>query len=271
MSRMTMRGRPLDGLRFAITLFTVIPVRTNRVIPADGVTGADRVDRETARWAMALAPVIGLIVGGAAALVLLVGGWLGFGSLVSAALAVAAMAAVTRGLHLDGLADLADGLGSGRPAGEALAIMKKSDIGAFGVITLVLTLVIQVAAVAEAPVTGVIVAAVAGRLAVTWACRERVPAARPDGLGHLVAGTIRPRVAVAATAGVVGFAALIGLAAGGPRAALIMSAAAVVGLAVALVVLEHVIRRLGGVTGDVLGALVEIATMTTLLLTIPVD
>jgi cobalamin synthase len=53
---------------------------------------------------------------------------------------VAAGALLTRGLHLDGLADLADGLGSGRPAGDALSIMKRSDIGPFGVVGVVLAL-----------------------------------------------------------------------------------------------------------------------------------
>ncbi|MGK5554842.1 adenosylcobinamide-GDP ribazoletransferase [Actinomadura kijaniata] len=100
---------------------------------------------------MLLAPATGLLVGGAAALVLLAGGAAGLSPLLGAALAVAASAALTRALHLDGLADLADGLGSGKPAAEALAIMKRSDIGPFGVVTLLLALVIQVAALASAP------------------------------------------------------------------------------------------------------------------------
>ncbi|MEV4008814.1 adenosylcobinamide-GDP ribazoletransferase [Actinomadura sp. NPDC049753] len=127
------------GLRLAVTLLTVVPL------------GTGRVDRDAARSAMLLAPVAGLIPGGAAALVLLAGGPLGLSHLLAAALAVAASAAVTRALHLDGLADLADGLGSGRPAAEALAIMKRSDIGPFGVVTLLLTLLVQVAALASAP------------------------------------------------------------------------------------------------------------------------
>jgi adenosylcobinamide-GDP ribazoletransferase len=244
------------GLRLAVSLLTVIPVRTD---------GTDRVDRETAGWAMVLAPATGLIVGGAAAAVLGVGGWLGLGALPSAALAVAVMAAVTRGLHLDGLADLADGLGSGRPAGAALAIMKRSDIGPFGVITLVLTLVIQVTALAECPAAGVIVAAIAGRLALTWACRETVPAARPDGLGHLVAGTVRPAAAVASAAGVAVLAAAAGVVSAGRPGALLMAGAVAAGLAIAMIVLRHAVRRLGGITGDVLGALVELATTTALL------
>jgi adenosylcobinamide-GDP ribazoletransferase len=256
-----MTGSAAGGLRLAVSLLTVAPVRVGRL---------DRVDRETVGWAMVLAPATGLIVGGGGAVVLAAGEWLGLGSLVSAALAVAAMAALTRGLHLDGLADVADGLGSGRPAAAALAIMKKSDIGPFGVITLVLTLVIQVAAVAEAPAAGVIVAAVAGRLAVTWACREAVPAARPDGLGHLVASTVRPSAAIAAVAAVIVLAAAAGFVSGGRPWVVLMPGAVLAGLAAAMVVLRHAVRRLGGVTGDVLGALVEIAT-TAALVTMALD
>lgn len=243
------------GLRLAVSLLTVVPVR------------AGRVDRESARWAMTLAPVAGLLVGAVAAFVLVVAGWLGFGSLLASALAVGAMALLTRGLHLDGLADLADGLGSGKPATEALAIMKKSDIGPFGVITLVLTLAIQVAAIAEAPVAGVVVAAMTGRIAVTWACRSGVRAARPDGLGALVAGTVRTFDAIIAGVVIAVAGSLVALTGpgGGVYDAALGAVAVLVGLAAALALLRHAIRRLGGITGDVLGALVETAATAALL------
>ncbi|NKZ06393.1 adenosylcobinamide-GDP ribazoletransferase, partial [Actinomadura latina] len=167
----------IEGLRLAVTLLTAVPA------------GTARVDRGTARAAMLLAPATGLITGGGAALVLLAAGPLGLPALPAAVLAVAATAALTRALHLDGLADLADGLGSGRPAAEALTIMKRSDIGPFGVVTLLLALLVQVAALASAPhpAVAVLVAAAAGRLALPWACRTAVPSARPGGLGALVA------------------------------------------------------------------------------------
>ncbi|HEY7485995.1 MAG TPA: adenosylcobinamide-GDP ribazoletransferase [Streptosporangiaceae bacterium] len=252
-------GPARAGLRLSVTLLTVVPLRTGRA------------DRETARWAMTLAPVAGLIPGAAAAVVLVAGGRLRFGSLVSAALAVAAMAAITRGLHLDGLADVADGLGGGRRPAEALAIMKRSDIGPFGVIALALTLLIQVAALAEVHFVAAIVAAVTGRLAVTWACREGVRAARTEGLGALVAGTVRTRDAVFATAAVVAASTLAGLAVwwlddADWRLAVLLPLAVAAGLAVATGALRYVVRRLGGVTGDVLGALVELAVTTALLI-----
>jgi adenosylcobinamide-GDP ribazoletransferase len=252
-------GRAGDGLRLAVTLLTVIPVRTERT---DRV---DRVDRAAAAWAMTFAPLVGVIVGGVAALVLYAGGEIGFGSLLSAALAVGAMAALTRGLHLDGLADVADGLGGGRRAADALAIMKKSDIGPFGVIALALTLLIQVAAMTELPPVAIVVAAVTGRLAVTWACRSGVPAARPDGLGALVAGTVRVAQAAYATGAVLVASVLAGLAVGGVRLAVLWPIAVVAGLVVAAAALRIAVRRLGGITGDVLGALVELGATVALL------
>jgi adenosylcobinamide-GDP ribazoletransferase len=252
------RSRAGDGLRLAVTLLTVVPVRTERS------DRTDRVDRESAGWAMIFAPAAGLIVGGAAALVLYGGGLLGFGSLLSATLAVAVMAALTRGLHLDGLADLADGLGGGRTPADALAIMRKSDIGPFGVITLAVALLVQVAALAEVPAVAAVLAAVAGRLAVTWACRPGVPAARADGLGALVAGTVPAVPAAYATAAVVAAAAGAGFAVGGARLAVLWPIAVAAGLVVAAAVLRTAVRRLGGITGDVLGALVELAATAVL-------
>ncbi|NEC72485.1 adenosylcobinamide-GDP ribazoletransferase, partial [Streptomyces rochei] len=111
-----------------------------------------------------------------------------------AAVATAAVPAVlTRGLHLDGLADTADGLGSGKPAEDALRIMKQSDIGPFGVLTLVFALLAQVAALAQVydaswahGALAAVVSATAARLALTLAARTGVPAARPEGLGAAV-------------------------------------------------------------------------------------
>jgi adenosylcobinamide-GDP ribazoletransferase len=135
------------------------------------------------------------------------------------------------------------------------------------VITLVLTLAVQVAALAEAPVAGVVVAAMTGRLAVTWACRPGVRAARPEGLGALVAGTVRPLDAVAATVVTAAVAALTALTGpgGGAYHAVLGAAAVLVGLAASAALLRHAVRRLGGVTGDVLGALVETAVTAALL------
>lgn len=245
-----------SGLRLSVTLLTVIPLRGPAAEPR----------RATVAAAMAWAPAVGLLLGSIAAAVLVTADRLfGAGPLTAAGLAVAALALMTRGLHLDGLADLADGLGSGQPAAIALDIMRRSDIGPFGIVTLVLTLVIQVGALAHAEAAGgsrgpaaLIAAAVTGRLALTWACRRGVAAARPSGLGAMVAGTVRPAVAAGIT-----LAALAG-AVSVVRTGLTLPLAVVAGLAAAFVLQRHAVRRLGGITGDVLGALIETAATVAL-------
>jgi adenosylcobinamide-GDP ribazoletransferase len=286
---------PWAGARLAVTLLTVIPLPATRTAPAGSATPASPPSgpspgapassvppgssaapaspapapspaptRQQAAQAMCWAPAVGLLLGGAAAGVL----WLATrpgqaGSLLAATLAVATLAALTGGLHLDGLADLADGLGSRRPADAALQVMKRSDIGPFGVVALVLTLLIQVTALARAESAGrglvaVVAAAVTARLAITVACRRGVPAARGSGLGALVAGSVHPAIA----AGLV----LAALAAAIPFGWIFVIAIAA-GLAAGAALAALAVRRLGGVTGDVLGAVAEVTAAVCLLVT----
>ncbi|WP_416967078.1 adenosylcobinamide-GDP ribazoletransferase [Streptomyces sp. 4F14] len=243
------------GVRFAFGTLTVIPVRVSRW------------DRDAARGGMLCAPLVGLVVGGCAAAV---GGGLlalGTGAMVASVAAVAVPAVLTRGLHLDGLADTADGLGSGKPADDALRIMKQSDIGPFGVLTLVFVLLGQVAAVArlyeESWVRGgfaVVLSAVVARLALTFAARAGVPAARPEGLGAAVAGVVPVRW-VWGVGGAVGvLAAAVGWWAG------VFTAlpAAVLGVGAAELLLRRCRERFGGVTGDVFGGVAEVAGVVSL-------
>ncbi|MET9473706.1 adenosylcobinamide-GDP ribazoletransferase, partial [Streptomyces sp. NPDC002922] len=172
------------GIRFAFGTLTVLPVRVTRW------------DRGAARAGMLCAPFAGLVVGLSAAVP---GGLLllsGSGPLLAAVASAAMPAVLTRGLHLDGLADTADGLGSGKPAEDALRIMKQSDIGPFGVITLLFVLLAQVAVLHQLYGQGwaygamaAVVAGVTARLALTLASRQGVPPARPEGLGAAVAGS----------------------------------------------------------------------------------
>ncbi|MFE5817917.1 adenosylcobinamide-GDP ribazoletransferase [Streptomyces sp. NPDC056479] len=249
---------PLHGLRFAFGTLSVLPVKVSRW------------DRQAARGGMLCAPLVGVVLGcGAAALalVLLV---LGAGSLLAAVAAAAVPAVLTRGLHLDGLADTADGLGSGKPAEDALRIMKQSDIGPFGVITLLFVLLAQVAALSQLyddswarGALATLVSAVAARLALTLAARTGVPAARPEGLGAAVAGVVPVRGALAVALTVTGVAAAAGAPLGTDdivRTALAVLAA----LAVAELLLRHCVRRFGGVTGDVFGGLAETSATTAL-------
>ncbi|MFF9348724.1 adenosylcobinamide-GDP ribazoletransferase [Streptomyces sp. NPDC014734] len=246
------------GLRFAFGTLTVLPVRVTRW------------DRDTARAGMLCAPLAGLVVGVLAASAGVLSLLLGSGPLLAAVACAAVPAVLTRGLHLDGLADTADGLGSAKPADDALRIMKRSDIGPFGVITLLFVLLAQVAVLDQLYARGwahgavaAAVAAVAARLALTLASHRGVPAARPEGLGAAVAETVpgaaAAAVGVVAVAGCAGAGALLG-GYGAAHHAL----AAATALAVAHLLLRHCVRRFGGVTGDVFGALAETAATTAL-------
>jgi adenosylcobinamide-GDP ribazoletransferase len=222
---------------------------------------AGRVDRAAAAVAMSIAPLVGALLGAVLAAVLTGLAAAGAPRPVAAALTVAAAALLTRGLHLDGLADTVDALGSYRRGSDALAILKTPTSGPFGVAAIVLTLLIQVAALTALPPFAIVVAWAAGRLAVPVACRRGVPAARSDGLGALVAGTVGiPVLAVAAVAvAAAGTPVIPGRMWQGPLA--VLAAVLIAGL-----VVRHCVRRFGGVTGDVIGAAVEAATTSALVL-----
>ena len=243
---------PLHGPRFAFGTLTVLPVTVHRW------------DRDAARGGMLCAPLAGLVVGCCAAVTGLLLLFLGSGALLAAVGSVTGCALLTRGLHLDGLADTADGLGSGKPAEDALRIMKQSDIGPFGVITLVFALLAQVAALARVydgswarGALAVVVAAVTSRVALTLAARDGVPAARPEGLGAAVAGVVPVRSAWMAAGGVVlaaagagcGFDAIDAARSGG---------AVLLALGAGELLLRRCVDRFGGVTGDVFGGVEEV-------------
>jgi adenosylcobinamide-GDP ribazoletransferase len=237
-----------DALR--LTFGTLTAVR---------VTAPRRIDRRVGALAMILAPLAGLVPGLTAGAVAWGVASAGGAPLLAAALALGAATLVTRGLHLDGLADTADGLSAAYDRDRALDVMRRGDTGPAGAAALVLVLLVQVAALAQAidrhgPVA-VVVAVVAGRTALAIACRRGVPSARPEGLGATVAGSVHPAAVLLGPA--------VTAAAAWSAIGDLSGAAAVGAAAVAvLILLARSVRRLGGVTGDVLGACVETATTT---------
>ena len=221
----------VNALRLMLGTLTILPVRP----PAP-------ITRRTAGLAMILAPLGGAL--------LAVPVWaLGHldQPLLAAALAVAALAIGSRAIHLDGLADVADGLGSRAPAERALQIMKQSDIGPFGVVALVLTLLVQVAGLAQIFAEGdPLVAAgavVVSRAVLPWLCAW--PSARTDGLGTVMAGSVPWSVAV--TTIVIGVTLV-------PLAPFVPA-----GLLVGTGFGYYCVRRFGGTTGDVYGACIELS------------
>ena len=281
-----------DPVRLAIGTLTAFPV------PPPASLGP-----RTAGGAMLLAPLVGLLLGALAAAPAAAGYALGLPVLAAATLALATLALATRALHLDGLADTADGLAASYDRERALAVMRLGNVGPAGVATLVLVLLLQISALAQAalppppgwfsyepaseaggrpvinhllglepapevagPVALVValaLAAAAGRCALLVACLRGVPSARPSGLGATVAGTV-PRLGAAAVLLLTG--AVAAALAGGLGRPWWQGVLAVgLGALAAAAVTFRATRRFGGITGDVLGAGVELATAAALL------
>ncbi|NYH76706.1 adenosylcobinamide-GDP ribazoletransferase [Actinopolyspora biskrensis] len=243
----------MRGLRLALAWLTVLPVRV------------DGVDERTGGRAVSLAPLVGAALGGFAAASLWALLALGSPALLAGLVTTAALALVTRGMHIDGLADTVDGLGCYGSAERALSVMRDGSTGPFAVMAVVLVVGIQATGLAHAATSGqwgvVVLACAVGRAAFQLCCGKNVPAARPDGMGALVAGS-QSRGTTAVWWGVL-------LLAGGAATwrTWWVGAAAVLLTGCALWLLrEHAHRRFGGITGDVLGASSELGTTLVLAL-----
>ncbi len=237
----------MTGLVVAARYLTIVPV------PGRATAGAEALGR-AAPWF----PVVGFGLGA-----LLVGvDWLAdllFPSLLAALVTVTAWKALSGGLHLDGLADCLDGLG-GRDPEHRLLIMRDSRIGAFGALGLILILLLEVAAVAELPAP------------TRWRTLLVLPAlarATPPLLGRAFRPARAEGHGAGFRAGLGPMAAPLALALGlGPAwvaLGLTGLAAAAASIGAALALAAFMAARLAGVTGDVLGAAVEVAELVGLL------
>lgn len=240
-----------DAVRLAFGTLTRLPTPPPRT-----------VNRRAAGRAMLLAPLT--VLPPAILVVLLHLGVVDgpLPALVAAVLAVGLTAWWSRGLHLDGLADTADGLAASYDAARALEVMRRSDIGPTGVVTVVLVLLLQVAALSvllsSRPGSALaVLALLASRQVLVISCRSGVPAARADGLGAAVAGSVGSVAVVLSGLVAMGVGVLLVVLAGAAWYAgpLVVLAANLTALAL----VATAGRRVGGVTGDVLGATVEFA------------
>jgi adenosylcobinamide-GDP ribazoletransferase len=237
----------VTGLVVAARYLTIVP------LPGRARWNAEALGR-SAPWF----PVIGLGIG----VVLVVTDRLTqvfFPSLLAGLITVTVWKLLTGGLHLDGLADCLDALG-GRDAEHRLAIMRDSRIGAFGALGLILLLLLEIAAITELPpsvrLRALLVVPAVARAAPPVLARLFAPA-KPDGLGAAFGAGVGALAAPIAMsiALVVAIAALRG-----PGVVVL-----IVSVVSALLFARFFARRVAGITGDVLGAAIEIAELAGLL------
>jgi len=173
---------------------------------------------------------------------------------------------VTGGLHLDGLSDLADGIGGGKTKEEKLAIMKDSRVGAFGAITLMLFLLTKWRMAAESMEAGLATVLLAAPTAGRWATLLAIrlfPAARREGMGQFFKRYGKFREVV--IGGV--FAILVALLVSGPAGLI----AVMLAVALTMLAAAWVSSQLGGLTGDVYGAVIEFCELCVLILIVPIS
>lgn len=238
------------------------------IVPMPAFTEITRADaRAVMRWFAPLGALLGIVAG-------LVGGltaWLSDSMLLPAVLAVVCGQILVGAMHLDGLADTLDGLAAvgsrkaGRDGARALEVMRQPDIGAMGVVGVVCVLGLQVAALATAPgwlelALLAVLAPAVGRLAVLVASRRGVPPARPGGFGALFCEVVSVGEVVAHSAVAAVVTGALGWWIGGLLGALALVGALVLALACSVGWTRHLVRILGGITGDMFGALIEVVT-----------
>ncbi len=215
---------------------------------------------------LAVYPWAGVILGIIAAAAAWAGGWVFSGAGI-AVITVTARIAITGGLHMDGLADLADGIGGGRDREKRLMIMADSRLGSFGALALLVMAALQITVIAELLVKTpgnhlslqalypLIFAPALSRGIIPLMMRL-FPSARPGGMGDRNRASASPLAVMTALISVTVIAAFFYGIAG-----IIITAAVTL---LILGIAAGVSRHLGGLTGDVYGALIEIGDLLAL-------
>jgi len=251
-SRDDMSGWAAD-LRLALGFLTRLPLRAV----------ADEPMRPLGEAARAF-PLVGVVVGAIGGAAFLIVGWFGLPAPAAALLALAVTAAATGALHENGLADVADGFWGGATRERRLEIMRESRIGGFGVLALVFGVGLRAAALAAlAPGAGFAALIAAGALSrgfLPW-LMHRLPLARADGLAAGAGRVDREtaRLALLLGGGVAAAVLLVGAGFFAALAALALGALAGLGMAALAE------RKIGGHTGDVLGAAQQVVEAAVLL------
>lgn len=236
----------MNGLLEAMSLLTRVPTKAG----ADLARGLP--------WF----PIVGCLVGLAVACVYAIALFV-MPSFVAATLAVAAGILLTGALHEDGLADTADAFGAHVDRARTFEILKDPRLGTFGVIALVLSILLRIATLSAlsrwAALAALIAAHTLGR-AGALAVMRLAPAAAPSGLGADYARGLNRRALV------MGLSATVAISAGALGVWSFPAVAIATGSALGVARVST--RRIGGVTGDVLGACEQLTEIGVLLLAV---
>lgn len=228
----------MRSLRIAFGLMTTLPVR----LPDDWAAGDSG---RAAVWY----PFVGLVIGLLTWLAWTAAGFV-FPPLVAGMIVLVVWVILTGGLHLDGLADCCDGLLASTSVERRLEIMKDPHIGAFGVIGLILVLFLKAAALSSltpASSLSILLAASLGRWCILPA--GLLPLARPAGMGADFAQGFRRSFTIWGAIAPLTIMLFLGIGS---------ALSALIGVGAAALVLWLAKSRIGGLTGDVFGMLVEI-------------
>ena len=248
------RLSPVSAVHVAVSWLTVIPV------PAPT---AD-MDRRTGGAVLAAVPVVGAVLGTCAAALAFGLSRTSLPAALTGVLLVVGLALITRGMHVDGLADTVDGLGCYGPPERVAEVMKSGSVGPFGAAAIVAASAVQAIGFATLSAQhrwyDIVFAVVAARVAAVLACRRSLSPAAPTGFGAMVAGTQRLSLIVWPVIMLTGAAILGSTSVRGFDVSHTLTAAMtfVVMCAAVWLLSRHCARRIGGITGDVLGASIEL-------------
>jgi len=239
----------------ALSFLTILPV--GRYAPPE--------ETNLAR-SMAFFPLVGLVIG----LILSLGNYLFsllFPQTLALWLTIGLLVFLTRGLHLDGFADTLDGLGSGGTKERMLEVMKDSRIGAFGVVGLIMLIGGKYLALDRIPGSAIyhflILMTIMGRSSMVLVC-YRSPYARPEGgLAKPFSDNLRLREMVFSSASTCVIAFILQ----GWKGLLLFVAICLFSLGYRF----FFIKKLGGITGDVLGAANELSELLCLLILVVLE
>jgi len=235
----------LQGLSF----LTILPM-TRLPLPEE---------KELAR-SMAFFPLVGLLIGLLIAIAYFLFSYLFSNSLVLW-LTLGCLVLLTRGLHLDGFADTIDGFAAGGPKENILEVMKDSRIGAFGVVGLILLIGAKYLALEQIVGSSIpyslILMTVMGRNSMVWVCFRSPYARAGGGLAKPFVENLTTREMIISSASALG----IGLLLRGLDGVMVFLG---IGL-FSLVFRLFILKKLGGVTGDILGAANELSELLCLI------